>query len=483
MAHRAGEINRGTAHAALVDLGLLPNYSLADSVTELEATLTWKETGDDGFETYESKVLRYERSAKLALEDLAPGNHYYIQGYRHHITGLDIGSPSRPAWRWWRICPDCGYVRDERARQDSSDCPRCQSRAIGDIGCLHRVLVPHRVHSRDARDDIRVRDDTEERRRRHYTVVPAVDIPRDKVDQAWKHKKAVFGWEFTRQATIRHINVGATRMESGAEDALAGRPVRLNPFWVCESCGHADADGGPTAEQDALVPVKTAKYHRPWCPRLRAAADDQSNGGVRLLLAHQLRTEALRILIPAVTAHTQERLLSFKAVLLAGIARSYGGDPDHLAVVTDSMPDSADAAVRRHFLVLYDTLPGGTGYLHRLAGRDGLRDVLALARQTIQSCVCAKEGRIACHRCLLRHVGAGDYEKVSREEALDMLGELFGDEGGAWDVEEATTTEDISPYRSSRASSKRCSAEDCSNGRSASRRSASAPRTARTASS
>ncbi|MFF2407047.1 DEAD/DEAH box helicase [Streptomyces sp. NPDC058092] len=448
VARRAGEIARDTAHNALVDFGLLPNYSLADTVTELEATLTWRETGDDGQETYESKVLRYERSAKLALTDLAPGNHYYIQGYRHHITGLDIGSPERPAWRWWRVCPDCGHVRDDNARQDTSLCPRCRSRAIGDIGCLHRVLEPHRVHSRDARDDIRVRDDTEERRRRHYTTVAAVDIPRDKVDQAWEHKNAVFGWEFSRQATIRHINVGASRVEpgNGAGDAFAGQEVRLNPFWVCESCGFADADGGP-AQQDALVPVKTASYHRPWCPRVREAAPaGQGNGGVRVLLAHRLRTEALRILIPAVTAHTQERLVSFKAALLAGIARSYGGDPDHLAVVTDSVPDreGADAEVRRHFLVLYDTLPGGTGYLHRLAGRDGLREVLALARQTIQTCVCVKENRPVCHRCLLRHVADSEYAMVSRDEALDMLGELFGETGGDWVVKKATTTQEIS---------------------------------------
>ncbi|MCX4735480.1 hypothetical protein [Streptomyces sp. NBC_01363] len=60
---------------------------------------------------------------------------------------------------------------------------------------------------------------------------------------------------------------------------------------------------------------------------------------VKLLLAHELRSEALRILIPAVTAYTEDRLASFKALLLAGIAQSYGGDPDDLAVVTDSMPE------------------------------------------------------------------------------------------------------------------------------------------------
>ncbi|MFF3905396.1 DEAD/DEAH box helicase [Streptomyces sp. NPDC001848] len=440
------EISSSTAHSALVDLGLLPNYSLVDSTTELEATLLWKEE-ENGETRHKSKVLRYDRTARFALTDFAPGNHYYVQGYKHRITGLDIGSPKRPAWLWWRICPDCGYVRTHQAEQDPSACPRCASPAIGDVGCLHKVLVPHRVHARDQRDDARVRDDTDERERRHYTVVPAVDIPRDKVVEAYKHrdKNVTFGWEFTREAVIRHINVGALRVDGGTEDAFAGRRVRLNPFWVCDSCGYADPDGGPS-QDDALIPAKAATYHRPWCPRVRAGLDTRSQRqGVRLLLAHELRTEALRILIPAVTAHTQERLVSFKAALLAGIARSYGGDPDHLEVVTDSMPDreSGDPDVRRHFLVLYDTLPGGTGYLHRLAGGDGLREVLALARETIETCVCRDEGRRACHRCLLRHVEDSEYELASREQALDILGELFGPDGGRWGAERVATTQDI----------------------------------------
>ena len=107
------------------------------------------------------------------------------------------------------------------------------------------------------------------------------------------------------------------------------------------------------------------------------------------------------------------------------------------------MPDPG-GEMRRHFLVLYDSLPGGTGYLHRLAGRDGLHDVLTRAREAIERCPCVGEERPACHRCLLRHVEDGEYELVSREHALDMLGELLGRPGGAWAVEEAGTTGGIS---------------------------------------
>ncbi|WP_103501404.1 MULTISPECIES: DEAD/DEAH box helicase [unclassified Streptomyces] len=436
------DLSRGTAHGALVELGLLPNYSLIDSATELEATLLWTETRADGSVEHHSTILRYERAARFALSDLAPGNHFYVQGYRHEVTGLDIGSPQRPAWQWWRICPGCGHTRTHRAEQDTSVCPRCGSPALGDVGCLHRVLVPRRVTSRDKRDDARVKDDKDERERRSYTVVPTVDIADGHIESSFRHRQATFGWEFTRRAVVRHLNVGASRAEIGAEETFAGRPARLNPFWVCDSCGFADPDGGPAAAS----PGRVGDFHRPWCRRLRQdrnASPDAATRGLAMLLAHELESEALRLLVPAVTAHAPERLATFKALLLAGIARTYGGDPDHLDVVSTSMPES-DGENRRHFLVLYDTLPRGTGYLHRLADPAGLREVLRQARQVVDGCRCLGEERPACHRCLLRHVDGAEYQLVSREHATDILQELLGTDDAAWAVDRVGTVREVS---------------------------------------
>ena len=124
-----GVISRTDAHGALTELGLLPNYSLIDVSTTLEATLTWQDEDKDGKKLYLGELREYSRSARQALFELAPGNHFYIQGYHHKITGLDIGRPSRPLWEQWRICSDCGYVREELASQDTSPCPRCRQHA------------------------------------------------------------------------------------------------------------------------------------------------------------------------------------------------------------------------------------------------------------------------------------------------------------------------------------------------------------------
>ncbi|WP_351222528.1 Zn-binding domain-containing protein [Streptomyces sp. NPDC002133] len=452
------ELSRSSAHGALVELGLLPNYSLTDTTTQLEATLYWTEENPDGEEgsrkAYRSEVRDYERSRRLALAELAPGSSFYVNGYRHQVRALDIGSPDRRSWKVWRLCPACGYVRTENAQHDASPCPRCGGREIADAGCVQYVLEPRRVIARDKRDDARVRDDKDERDRRRYAMLTTVDIdPAHLAPGSWRHETATFGVDFSRRAKIRTLNLGVDRQDGSSTVPLAGDDVRINPFYVCASCGGATADGRPVADkpQDALTDslaasTKASAHHLLWCPRRRTKGngDEQGKGqDLPLLLAHELDTEAVRILLPASVARARERLASFTAAMFAGIAARYGGDPDHIDIAAASMPDGGDSDWTRRFLVVYDRLPGGTGYLHRLASADGFREVLVAARDVIESCTCIEKGQDGCHRCLLRRVPASDYDRVSRSEVRQMLDELLGKDGEAWKTTEIRTTQQI----------------------------------------
>lgn len=441
VSRRITEIGRTHAQSTLVELGLLPNYSLIDSATTLEATITWEESVD-GDRHYHSEVREYRRSARLALTELAPGNTFYQRGYQHDITGLDIGSPTRQAWRHWRVCPDCGYVRTDEAVTDVTACPRCGSADIGEIGSLHRVLQPTKVTAHDRRDEARIRDDQDDRKRRYYEGAVAVDIDQaDIAEGSWRHAGAVFGVDFTRRAVIRRFNLGTTRFDRPAADRFAGEVLRINPFHTCPACGGTVVDGPPAPSPNALVAPSIwdigRRHHRPWC-RYRRSAQDADY--VKLILAHELRTEALRILLPVATLRVAERIATFQAALLLGVARKYGGSPDHLQVVTATMPDQ-ETGRRRRFLVLHDALPGGTGYLHRLSSAEGFREVLIHAREAVATCRCNDDpNKTACHRCLLAYVEQDLYDKVSRTDALEMLDELLDN----WRIGPVGTTDDIS---------------------------------------
>ncbi|HEY1914281.1 MAG TPA: DEAD/DEAH box helicase [Streptosporangiaceae bacterium] len=435
-----GAISRTDAHTALTELGLLPNYSLIDVSTTLEATLTWQDEDKDGKKVYLGELREYSRSARQALFELAPGNHFYIQGYHHKVSGLDIGRLSRPLWEQWRICAECGYVREELAVQDTSPCPRCHNTQLGDASALHKVLRPTRVTAHDRRDDARISDDSDDRDRQFYERVFAVDVDPEHIEPgSWRHANRTFGVDFTRRAQVRTFNVGVRRPELQPTDRLAGQDTRIGKFFACVSCGGTTTDkpaGSGRADPLVSSGYNQPSHHRLWCPQRRATGPGDH---ADLLLAHVLSTEAIRVLLPVATTLVPERVASFAAALMAGVARTYGGDPDHLTVITATMHDQ-ETGRRRQFLVLHDTLSGGTGYLHRLADQEELRKVLAAAREVVAGCRCADDGRRACHRCLLSHIDDDKWPFVSRAEALSMLDDLLDD----WTTTSVASTQEIS---------------------------------------
>ncbi|WP_322751203.1 MULTISPECIES: DUF1998 domain-containing protein, partial [unclassified Frankia] len=450
VARRIAEIGKASAHGTLVESGLLPNYALIDTRTALEATLAWEDRSGEDNRVFHSELREYSRPARPALVELAPGNSYYVLGYRHTVSGLDIGSPKRPAYQQWRVCPACGYVRTTLAAEDTTRCPRCTAAAIADAGNLFTVLRPTTVTSHDRREDARIRDDSDDRDIRHYTTQVAVDIDPADVDRSWRHDHVTFGVDYTRHAVIREFNLGAARYDRPAGDTFAGVETRLNPFYTCTSCGGTTSDGPPPVAGPALTTAtssvggpaggrdRAADHHRPWC---RYRRDPYAAEHVALVLAHELRTEALRILVPAVTAAVAERIVSFAAALRLGIAARYGGDPDHLRVVAAVMPDR-DTGHTRRFLVVHDIQPGGTGYLHRISDPDSFREVLQAAQAVIEGCRCVGAGKPACHRCLLRYARDREFPLMIRAEALGMLRGLLD----PWTVGASVRTDEISLF-------------------------------------
>lgn len=433
---------RKGAQEILVELGMLPNYALVDDPVELEGTLYWQETDASGQVRHDSEVREYTRPAQLALTELAPGNTFYVNGYKHHITGLDLGAPGREQWHHWRLCPNCGYARTFKALEDTSACERCDSHAIADAGCLHKVLAPRRVSARDRRDDARVSDDSDDRDRMYYEVATTVDIePKDIASGSWRRRGMAFGVDYAEKASIRRFNLGRKRFDVLPSGTVAGEQVRITGFGVCTSCGYATADdpGGATQTHTGQSNGTSIANnpHRPWCPRKRAP---ESGSDERVVLVHDLSTEAIRILLPAVTTLVDERRASFTAALLAGVAAHYRGEPDHLRITPASMPDQ-ETGERRRFLVLYDSLPGGTGYLHRLSKAEDFAAVLRSARKIIEDCPCRVDGRRACHRCLLSRVPDEDHQFVDANEALKLINELLGK--GEFSTDEIETVAEI----------------------------------------
>lgn len=270
--------------------------------------------------------------------------------------------------------------------------------------------------SASSEENARVYDESDERQRERYELASAIDADPAHITDAWAIDEKAFGAELSGRTRLRTINLGFAERR-GEQRSIAGFPRHVTYFTVCRFCG-AVRD-----VRDHRDGTRTDRLHLGWC-KVRSGAKKEQWDPV--LLLHELVTEAVRLLLPVSMFEVEERLASFKGALLLGLREDFGGDPDHLRVARTQMPNR-DGQGHRQFLVLYDEVPGGTGYLARLADPERMRRILEAGRQVISRCPCRAEGRRACHRCLLGVVDRSEYDLVARDLALDILDDLLDD--------------------------------------------------------
>ncbi len=401
--------------AALEEYGLLPNYTLLDDSVTLDVAVTWRDPDTNEFM---SEPRSFDRAAPLALREFAPGATFYARGLEMAIDGLDLGSGSSLIRRWaW--CDTCGYGMDlEQAGKAVavSTCPRCGSGQIADAGQRFDVVELTRVMSEVRRDEHRIGELRDERKKTQFVIVAAPDFDPSKVTRQWVADGRHFGVAHYRAMDIRWLNAG--RVGAGAVLArnVAGAGIPNTLFRVCAACGKADSETNANARSE----------HRPWCPH-RTSTDEATRS---VALSRTLTTQALSLALPlSVTMGDSFAVPSLAAALLLGLRERMGGNPDHIAVVTVPAPvvDGAPGEVLQA-LLLHDTVPGGTGYLTDLASEHEVWLVLATAHEIVANCECQHENRLACHRCLLpfsRGLGADRLSRVSAERHLRaiLLGE------------------------------------------------------------
>jgi hypothetical protein len=411
--------------AGLERLGVLPNYTLMDDAVTLLATM-WSK--DDAGQ-YETETIEYARSAAIAVQELAPGNSFYAGGHRHFVDALEIGSAAEPLYETWRLCPDCGYGRVETAGdQVPAACPRCAAPGISDMGARHTMLRLRTALASSSEEAARVYDEDDDRKRERYDVLTIVDVPPEHLSGAWRLAGTSFGAEHSARTAIRTINLGF-RERKGDNLDIAGEPRHITRFRVCRHCG---AVASARDDKDGTRPER---LHHGWCKVRSKAAQPLWDD---IVLYYELYTEAVRMLLPVSLFEVDERLVSFTGALLLGLREEFGGELSHLSVLRSSAPNRGGQG-RRRFLVLYDAVPGGTGYLARLADPDRVQSILEAGRKVISTCPCQHEGRVACHRCLLGVVDRSDYDLARRDLALELLDGLLDE----WTPESVGTVADL----------------------------------------
>lgn len=81
---------------------------------------------------------------------------------------------------------------------------------------------------------------------------------------------------------------------------------------------------------------------------------------------------------------------------------------------------------------MYDTIPGGTGYLAKLYNTDAFTELLRNAYNRIKDCTCQHDGKDGCYHCILTYGNQYSRDSFSREQA-EILFERLVDNTQTWE--------------------------------------------------
>ena len=403
------DLNGRSTFNFLTDEGLIPNYAFPQAGVTLHSVIYRRREMDSEQEAngYEHEVYEYLRPASAALHELAPENEFYAGGRRVRIDRIDLSvSPIES----WRLCRACSYCENVDPGDEHAACPRCGDPLWSDAGQVQDMLRLRLVYAATQDRRSRIMDDRDDREPVFYTRQLVADFDPAAVGNAYAVSPPglPFGFEYVASATFREMNFGRVD-DTGRPTTFAGVELPREGFRVCRRCGTVQTrrSGAP--------------QHTLSCPfRGRGETDAIVDC---LYLYREFSSEAVRMLIPIAGAlGSQRRISSFVAALELGLRLRFGGKIDHLQATTCEYPIVGTNDYRR-YLMLYDTVPGGTGYLKELMSDPAkLLAVFATARDALRACECNRDPlKDGCYRCVFAYRRSREMESTSRDTALEIV--------------------------------------------------------------
>lgn len=393
------------------DEGLIPNYSFPEAGVMLRSIiLRKKKAAESDKGRFESYIYEYERPAMSAISELAPANRFYAGSRKVEINQIDMNVSEV---EMWRFCPECSHMEREIKLKSSASCPRCGAALWSDSGQKGEMIRMRMVFATTFDSNSRIADDSDDRDPKFYNKQMLVDIEDKHISEAYfvDSEDYAFGFEFLQKATMREINFGE-KDEFASKSTIAGQELARKGFSICKHCGKVKKDRGEFK-------------HALSCTAKNADADQ--NFIQLVYLYREFSSEAIRILMPFLDlSGSTANQHSFIAALQLGLKKRFQGNIDHLQVTLQEEP-VPKVTLRKKYLVLYDTVPGGTGYLKELMrSEEPLVEVMQLALTALQDCACNEDpDKDGCYQCLFAYRNSYDMASTSRNAAIDLLQQIL----------------------------------------------------------
>jgi DEAD/DEAH box helicase domain-containing protein len=394
------------------DEGLLPNYAFPESGVILKSVIYRKKDikADESGGKYETYTYEYERAGSSAISELAPNNSFYAGGRKVTIDQIDMSASEIETWVF---CDKCSYTQRITNEQLNS-CPKCGSEMFGDDGQKKEILRMRQVLATSDDKSSRLRDDKDQRDILFFNKQLLINFEKKHIEDAYAvvSDETAFGFEFIEKVNFKEINFGETTT-IGNDISIAGKSVPRKGFVICRSCGKVQF-GKPLDE-------KFRGNHSFVCDI--EDQKDPANYFESLYLYREFNSEAIRLMLPITSLNIDdEKLHSLIASFQLGLKEYFKGSVEHLKVGIYDEVDSKDEMAKR-YLILYDTVPGGTGYLKQLMRDEKpLFEVLEVALVKLKNCQCNTiHNKDGCYKCIYAYKNNFDRPLISKRKAIEII--------------------------------------------------------------
>lgn len=395
----------------LTDEGLLPNYAFPEAGVTLQSII-WRKKhnlADSQGNQYETTSFTYERPGAIAIKELVPNRIFYAEGKQVTIDQIDLNLSKIEEWR---LCRNCSFTTEairDVAQQPS--CPRCGDNMWPDDGRKQKLLRLKQVIATSAAKDSRIgdeRDARDEKNSLFFNNQMLIDFEPNYCQDSYliEDETFPFGFEFISKVTLREINFGSSSQQA-INFEVAGENLPRAGFRICRYCGK--------------VQTNNDKDKHTFSCRIRNKTENPTDFSDVIYLFREFQSEAIRFLLPVDTLNSDEHLQSFIAALQLGLKLYFHGNVDHLKAMVNTEPAlKSNRLLRKPFLFLYDTIPGGTGYLRQLVrDKTNLCRLFQEALKVLKTCEC-EDG---CYNCLYAYRN-NFHNQTSRRVARNLLNNI-----------------------------------------------------------
>lgn len=404
---------------------LLPNYAFPEPGVKLQSVL-WRREDETKPPVYEK--IEIARPASSGLTELVPGETFYTHNHHMEIDQVDLAVYEDKEIEdcAWRICPDCDHVEPDHETTPDA-CPECG--ASWNDPAQKRNLLRARQFITVKSSKKTINDDSDDNRTpKFYDCRKFFELNRSA--GGYRHFRCekedeTFAFEYVPHLTMREVNFGLRgKSEDQGATSANGEQVNGQGFTICPSCWKAVAQRGG----EAVLKPKHVKNCKASFTSEEGGEEPES---LTTAFFREYHTEALRIFAPFIGEDDEKRVRSFLAAIQIGLKEHFHGEVDHLCMEVQSLPIKGKDC-RRHFIILYDSVPGGTGYIRQFSEDENKKptlifDIFDKALSVLENCTCASDAlKDGCYHCLYRYRNQSGRDALSRKAAIEVLKQLRG---------------------------------------------------------